>query len=669
MRRWVGLTALWLWGCPTGDPDIDSARFRCETDEQCALGFRCLQGICSTAQPKPMNDAGEDASVPDGGEPKVEVCGNGADDDGDGLRDCADPDCLDETCDDQDACTVLDRCRAEGSCRGDELICNGNTGECPGGCIDGGCDYRATVGSPCDAGSCRGDGVCGPGETNCFDTLDNDGDSRVDCADSDCVNQLCDRRACQTNYLCLPSIGCSGPPTCAPPQPCHSAGACVSDGGCTYGISSDVACDDFAACTHTDLCTTGGVCVGTTYSCASPPTECHGGGVCQGDGGCNYSVQAGQPCSGGGLCTADGGCGPRAFSYAPSNFDPTAIAPSGPLALPACQATFDSDTATFINLSGAGCPSTAPAVMVVDAGVGNIVVLAAQALTIESVSSLNLVGNRAVVLAVYGDAVISGALLANSARLPLRRGAGTNRLCGAEPGENGTWNQSGGGGGGAGNRTAGGAGGSGTGSSSPGGAAGQARSALLPVPLRGGCAGGRGAANGGSFVQGGAGGGALQLSVAGKLTVAGVVSSSAMGGNGSPGMGAAGGGGGSGGTVFLEANELVLSSSARITSNGGAGGGGAENGSAGDGVDGTTNSDVPAVGGTGQGRGGSGGQGGAGSSSPTNGADAASCGSCNAGGGGGGGAAGQIFLRSIAVDCTKAGALISPSSIDLGRCP
>jgi hypothetical protein len=46
-----------------------------------------------------------------------QACGNGVDDDGDGLTDCADPDCQGQSCDDGNTCTTTDHCDA-GVCRG-----------------------------------------------------------------------------------------------------------------------------------------------------------------------------------------------------------------------------------------------------------------------------------------------------------------------------------------------------------------------------------------------------------------------------------------------------------------------------------------------------------------------------------------------------------------------
>jgi hypothetical protein len=84
----------------------------------------------------------------------VEVCNNGADDDGDGLIDCADPNCATST-----AC-VPDEVCSDG-------LDNDNNGE-----------------TDCGDQACATAPNCVP--ENCTDTVDNDGDGNLDCADSDC---------------------------------------------------------------------------------------------------------------------------------------------------------------------------------------------------------------------------------------------------------------------------------------------------------------------------------------------------------------------------------------------------------------------------------------------------------------------------------------------------
>lgn len=112
-------------------------------------------------------DAGQlDAGmcVPSG----VEVCGNGKDDDCDGRADCADSDCLGQSCTDPSACTQNERCLAGtdgGICGGDPVTCASTeclvaTGACmpATGCMgtprSGRCALDAGM---CDQGECEYD--------------------------------------------------------------------------------------------------------------------------------------------------------------------------------------------------------------------------------------------------------------------------------------------------------------------------------------------------------------------------------------------------------------------------------------------------------------------------------------------------------------------------------
>ena len=112
----------------------------------------------------------------------MEICDNGADDDGDELVDAADPDCgWPEVCDDgvdNDGDGWIDGCDAD--CAVPETACGDDfDNDCDGvrDCSDADC-FGAT--GACDV------------ESSCTDGLDNDGDSAVDCADGDCTAPPCE---------------------------------------------------------------------------------------------------------------------------------------------------------------------------------------------------------------------------------------------------------------------------------------------------------------------------------------------------------------------------------------------------------------------------------------------------------------------------------------------
>jgi hypothetical protein len=275
-------------------------------------------------------------------------------------------------------------------------------------------------------------------------------------------------------------------------------------------------------------------------------------------------------------CPADPLQAGNCLAFAPTNFDPKPINWSAqPTSVLDCTGVTTVDTtdpdgsgplvATLTNWCG-----TAPVPSLQQQSNGpDVVVIALRSLTVASAKTVRLIGTRPVIIAVDGDATISGTIDANaSGTTP---GAGGNWSCGASVGGAGTGSNSSGagGGGGGGFGRAGGRGGSG-GNGSPG-IAGLARADFDLTPLLGGCNGGSG---GGCSATGGAGGGALQITASGTLTVSATVR--ANGGVGSGGCGSEGGGngGGSGGGIVLEATTLATSG-ATIQANGGNGGSGA----------------------------------------------------------------------------------------------
>jgi hypothetical protein len=293
------------------------------------------------------------------------------------------------------------------------------------------------------------------------------------------------------------------------------------------------------------------------------------------------------------------------------------------------------------------------------------VVIRASAFTLTDAGVITVRGSRPAIFAVYGDANIRGTIEADAEGA--RSGNGANFDCdtpddgvvqnansGGNGGEGGAYGASGGLGGG----------GDGTGASS---GAPTARGSPTLSPLRGGCSGGVGGSLTANKPFSGGGGGAVQLSVAGTLTLAGHIT---VNGGGSQGgaypnfRGDGAGGAGSGGAVLLEANHVVLRSSARIFSNGGSGGeGGGPSPTAAqrgvNGRDGTRGYGQTAAN-IGLTEGIVGGLGGGGDilagSNPMG-----SASNNNAGGGGGGGSVGRIRLNWV-TGCRESNYVISPSS-------
>ena len=373
-------------------------------------------------------------------------------------------------------------------------------------------------------------------------------------------------------------------------------------------------------------------------------------------GGCGGSKPAGAACAIAGICALDDTCAPR-FTYPPSNFDPIALTNVSGIAELSCDTTFDSTALTF---SANFCNELKPIpVVLTQDGGSDVVVLPMAGLTVRTGRTLTLTGGRPVIIAVFGDATIVGTVLAQ---------AGPDQPdCAASHGTPGALDNSGPGAGGAG---FGGFGGDGGAALMAGGIGGLPHGNAALVPLTGGCSGALGGATprvaGGA---GGRGGGAVQLSVAGTLTVTGRVGAPGAGGrrgisdnNG----GSGGGGAGSGGAILLEGQRLIVQA-ALLTANGGGGGEGGGTSNTGiDGLSGSLTSATPALGGnanppTFPGFGGNGGAGITPAGNGLNQRDPAG------GGGAGGGGVGRIRLNAL-LQCQVDGGVISPPATASG-CP
>ena len=112
---------------------------------------------------------------------------------------------------------------------------------------------------------------------NCTDGIDNDGDTFIDCADSDCAGVTCD-----DGLSCTVSDVCSGG-TCVGTTNdslCDDANVCTDDScdpatGCV-NTNNSAPCDDGDACTTADTCAAG-ACVG------GAPPDCDDANVCTDD--------------------------------------------------------------------------------------------------------------------------------------------------------------------------------------------------------------------------------------------------------------------------------------------------------------------------------------------------------------------------------------------------
>ncbi|HSA20035.1 MAG TPA: PPC domain-containing protein, partial [Myxococcota bacterium] len=264
----------------------------------------------------------------------TEICDDGADDDGDGLADCADPDC------------AADPACATGSC----CVAHGTPGcEDPGisACVCAQDDYC------CDTewdASCVGEvdslgcGTCGGAAEVCDDGADNDGDGLADCADPDCGTDpgcldFCPgytgaSNCCQNSDPCGWAADgyCDCEGTCAwDAADCGGALEICDDGADNDGdgladcadadCAADPACLDFCpGYTGADECCQNGDPCGwaddaycdCNATCAWDVNDCAGGtDFCPGYTGASDCCQITDPCgyASDGTCDCDSTCG------------------------------------------------------------------------------------------------------------------------------------------------------------------------------------------------------------------------------------------------------------------------------------------------------------------------------------------------------------------------
>jgi hypothetical protein len=201
----------------------------------------------------------------DGGNDDQEICNNGLDDDGDGMTDCADADCLNAQ-----NCQVA--CDNDGICDAGEDSTN-----CPNDCA---------------------------GTEICDNQLDDDGDGQVDCNDSDCASDSACSSVCNNDGTCDSAQGeneTNCPNDCGGGGDCSTTADLVEQNGCgasekctlvdqsgSLGCATAGATDNYAECGSggTDDCLAGAICAGAqgaTPTCmpyCETTADCPGGGLC-----------------------------------------------------------------------------------------------------------------------------------------------------------------------------------------------------------------------------------------------------------------------------------------------------------------------------------------------------------------------------------------------------
>lgn len=283
----------------------------CTSDEGCVGELRCMSGLCLAVTGDRTCTRQEDCAA-------GELCRSGLCEP-EGGAECADP----EDCTTPGLCQAADGALCtDGRCSYPPLTCDQSpAAECAGnddlfrtygagGCqaATGECGYAVTevacpncqqtclqpcegISCPDEAGGCRVNGRCEPGEPgSAAACLHDDAPDGTACRRPDGGEGTCTSGACRA---CLAAADCDDG------NPCTVDACDPQTGACSHQSVSG-SCDDGNACTTGDSCM-GGLCRGSsTVSCDSPPGECfEAAGACNpATGGCEYTAKTlGTPCS------------------------------------------------------------------------------------------------------------------------------------------------------------------------------------------------------------------------------------------------------------------------------------------------------------------------------------------------------------------------------------
>ena len=233
----------------TTDADCNDGLY-CNGDETCDIGSGICQDGINPCSPPLVCDEDDDLCK----EVPPEICDDEEDNDGDGLKDCEDPDCNGLACNDGLYCTEGEIC-VEGVCAGEDRDCDDGL-YCTGvESCDEGNDQCKRTGDPCPPGYLCNEGMdtCDmiPPEI-CDDGEDNDGDGFIDCEDPDCDGFACnDGLYCTEGEICVEGDCVGEARICGDELHCNGIDFCdeVND---ECGMT-EPPCDDSNECTD-DIC-------------------------------------------------------------------------------------------------------------------------------------------------------------------------------------------------------------------------------------------------------------------------------------------------------------------------------------------------------------------------------------------------------------------------------
>ncbi|MFT7622895.1 MAG: hypothetical protein ACI9WU_002070 [Myxococcota bacterium] len=280
--------------CEDGDP--------CTADDGCAL-VEDGEAVACVGGPGPDCSNLEDECTVGVCDPAIGGCvGQAANDN--------------QSCDDGDACTLLDAC-VLGVCVGQQIDCEAAAEPCQqGSCLAGQCVFSADPlqdTATCDDGQfCSVDttcleGVCTGSPRDCTDVdatcLLGICDEALDACQAQPVEDLepCDDgQFCTLQDACLNGL-CAGQQVldCTSLDNVCNEGFCSeAAGGCmAVAVAGGDPCDDGTLCTDGDACSDG-VCAGIPVDCSGANTDCLVGECDPSDGSCvSLAVPDGASCS------------------------------------------------------------------------------------------------------------------------------------------------------------------------------------------------------------------------------------------------------------------------------------------------------------------------------------------------------------------------------------
>lgn len=216
-------------------------------------------------------------------------------------------------CNDGNACTENDTCMI-GTCAGSPVVCNDKEVCTTDSCKEKtGCVYSKESNTPCDdnnactsgdlcqTGACKGSGVKCGDGNSCTNDTC---DKQTGCYSTPApINTSCsDNDACTLKDVCVDAVCKAGSKkSCEDNNVCTSDACDVTDGAC---VNQPLAGIHF--CNDNSACSSGDVC--TLGVCAGKIVQCNDGNDCTMDSceaktGCQYLIQDKAPCSDGDKCT------------------------------------------------------------------------------------------------------------------------------------------------------------------------------------------------------------------------------------------------------------------------------------------------------------------------------------------------------------------------------